>query len=347
MTQITKGMIAILLMAVLLLGYGGLCSKSDSGSSAPVPTTVAFSTQPVNTVAGATMANVVVNVKDENAANMVGQAVSITTTNGTLLSGTLITNTDAAGNATFNDLVMTLTGTYAFSATAGSVITASANFDITSSIAQNLTFVAQPPASTVAGVNFASTVTVRVRDQYSNNVTGASVSITTTNGTAMNGTLVTNSDTSGIATFSPLSMTVAAAGYALSASATGCTTITSNGFDITTAAVDHYVVVAPASVVTNTDQTGTVKAQDVYNNDIATASTTLTMSKTDVTGTPTVTFYTSNTYATTTTTYSYTGGTSTIWFRATHDGTAPDTCTIKATDAGTKTGTSGNMDVTN
>ncbi|MEW6026050.1 MAG: hypothetical protein AB1599_01970, partial [Planctomycetota bacterium] len=145
--------------------------------------TVTFSTQPANTVAGATMANVVVNVKDAYNNNISGQAVSVTTTNGTLLSGTLSQNTNASGDATFNNLSMTLAGTYALTATAGTVNTASANFNITAAAPNTVTFSTQP-ANTVAGATMANVV-VNVKDAYNNNISGQAVSVTTTNGTLL------------------------------------------------------------------------------------------------------------------------------------------------------------------
>ncbi|MEW6026051.1 MAG: hypothetical protein AB1599_01975, partial [Planctomycetota bacterium] len=328
-------------------------TSANFNITAAAPNTVTFSTQPANTVAGATMANVVVNVKDAYNNNISGQAVSVTTTNGTLLSGTLTQNTNASGDATFNDLSMTLAGTYALTATASTVNTTSANFNITAAAPNTVTFSTQP-ANTVAGATMAA-FAVTVKDAYNNNVSGATVSVTTTNSALavyQGGTQVTtyataNSDGSGIATFSTISMTAAGTGYAFTATSGAATPVASGAFNITVAATDHYVVVAPASVVTSTTltRTATVKAQDVYNNDIVSASTTITMTKTNITGTPTITF--TDVAGTPVANYAYTGGTMTIYFLATHDGTQPDTFTMTATDTATKYGTSGNVNVTN
>jgi len=83
-------------------------------------------------------------------------------------------------------------------------------------------------------------------------------------------------------------------------------------------------------------------AYDASGNIVQGASTTLTMSKT---GTPSVTFYTDSGYGTdTNNTYSYTGGTLTVYYVAT--GTTGQTFTFTATDGGLKTGTSGTVTLT-
>lgn len=210
---------------------------------------------------------------------------------------------------------------------------------------RTLNFTTQP-VNTVAGITMTA-VTVEVRDQYNNVMSGKVVSITATdNSIVISGTLVITSNASGLVTFSDLTITKTGT-YTLKASV-GSITQNSNAFNITASAINNYVVVpANSSVVSNSNQTATVTARDIYGNTVTPTSTTITMTITSVTGTLTVTFYTNISYGTTTTTYSYTGGSLTIYYKATHNGVPPNSFTMTATDSAAKYGTSGTVNVTN
>ena len=145
--------------------------------------------------------------------------MSITATNSTLAvyqAGTTVAYATAAsasdGLATFSAISMTAAGAgYVFRASSGTLAQVnSSGFNIAPGTANNLAFV-QQPANTSAGAVM-SPVTVRIKDAYNNLLAGQSISITATNGTFINGALTQPSDTNGIATFTPLSITAAAAG---------------------------------------------------------------------------------------------------------------------------------------
>ncbi|HXJ32041.1 MAG TPA: hypothetical protein VNG35_15470, partial [Gemmatimonadales bacterium] len=112
----------------------------------------------------------------------------------------------------------------------------SAPFSITTGTATKLAFV-QSPTSTTGGATIAPAVTVEVEDAGGNRVTSAINSITVAIGTnPNNGTLggpKTVGASSGLATFSNLSIDSAGPGYTLTASASGLIGATSSPFNIT------------------------------------------------------------------------------------------------------------------
>jgi hypothetical protein len=111
-------------------------------------------------------------------------------------------------------------------------------------------------------------------------------------------------------------------------------------------ALDHYAIIpASTSVVTGSQQTATITAQDANNNAIASIpSATLTMTIIS-SATPEVSFYVDGDYDTTTTTYSYSGGTITIYYTAAYETAANEQFTIHTTD-GTIIGDSAAITIT-
>ena len=128
---------------------------------------LAFTTQPVNTTAGATMANVVVQIQDANgnAVAQSGTAITLTLNGSTLYSGTNPQNTDASGKATFNDLVIRQAGTgLTFGAAGGGLTGAtSSSFNITAAAANKLAFTTQPGGGT-GGTAWTTQPVVTVQD---------------------------------------------------------------------------------------------------------------------------------------------------------------------------------------
>ena len=186
-------------------------------------------------------------------------------------------------------------------------------------------------------------VVVTVQDAYDNTVTSAGTVITLTPsaGTLYGAVSVTAS--SGIATFSAVSMTLVGSGYTFTTSNNGAlTNDTSAAFNITPGAIDNYLVEVTVNPIgAGVTGTGTATARDAYGNTVTGAATTLTMTKNNVSGIPTVTFYTAgddtgtvnNVYST------WSSGVLTFWYTATF---ATDTFTVTATDdqGSPKTGTS-------
>jgi hypothetical protein len=238
---------------------------------------LAFSTQPGNTVAGAPITPAVrVSIRDS-----FGNLLSSSTQNVTLAlaanpaGGTLSGTTTVAavnGVATFGDLSIARAGTgYTLTASGGSLTSAtSAAFDVAAGNSTRLVF-RMVPTSTTAGSTLATT-TVELQDANGNRVS-SSLSITLSlqggQGGSLGGT-TTVSASSGLATFSDLSIARAGMGYGLVARAAGVADATSTAFDISHGAVAelHFTVqpgntragsvISPAVRVTLQDAFGNV-----------------------------------------------------------------------------------------
>jgi hypothetical protein len=105
----------------------------------------------------------------------------------------------------------------------------------------------QQPTDTTAGQPISPAVTVEIFDQFNNLLTNDntdSVMLSLNGGGTLMGTL-TQMVSGGVATFGDLSITLAGAGYTLSASGAGLAQITSTAFAITPAAADHILFVQP------------------------------------------------------------------------------------------------------
>ncbi len=250
--------------------------------SAAPPTQLVFTTQPVQTAAGATIPTVVVTAEDQfnNVATAFANAVTVAISSGTgkagaVLSGTK-TVTAAAGIAAFATLSIDSVGTnYTLTATATGLVGgfASASFNIVPNVATVLVFTAQPSNKT-AGLAIAPSVVVTARDAKGNTATGftGNVTMSITAGTGTAGAVLGGTPTvaavAGIATFANLRVSKSGAGYTLTASGTALTPDTSAAFNITPGTATKVaftvqptsqtagVAIAPAIQVTAQDSLG-------------------------------------------------------------------------------------------
>ena len=242
-------------------------------------THLVFTTQPVNTAAGASITPAVVVAAQDGlgntdltyTANVV--AAIVTNPGSGSLSGTL-TKAAVAGVATFSDLSINLVGVgYTLGATSGALTAATSTaFNVFANTATHLIFFVQP-INTVAGVAIAPAVVVHALDGSNNIATGFSGGITVAignnagGGTLSGSTVITAS--AGIATFSTLNINKTGDGYTLAASAGGVLGATSTGFKITPAAATHLVFgQQPSSAVAGASiaPAVTVQALDAFDN---------------------------------------------------------------------------------
>jgi pectate lyase len=213
-------------------GLTDATSNPFSIVAVPVGTKLVFSAQPINGVINTTLNGVIVQIQDTNNAAVAsnGVPITLTLTSGTgTLNGTVTRNTDGTGKAVFNDLSIDTDGT-------GKQLTASASgigtgltdaisnpFTITQGpVGAKLVFTAQPATTPVnTSIN---NIVVQIVDNTdapvaSNNVP---VTLTLTLGTGtLNGTTTQNTDSTGKATFSGLSIDTAGAAKQLTATASG------------------------------------------------------------------------------------------------------------------------------
>ena len=240
-----------------------------------------FTTQPVSTTAGSTLANVVVQIEDvnSNAVAQSGTAITLTLNGSTIFSGTNPQTTDASGKATFNNLVIRQAGTgLNFSAAGGGLIGAtSGNFNITAAAANQLVF-GQQPTATTAGSSISPSVTVIVKDQYGNTVTTDNSSVTI-GGTSFNGGTLTVSAVNGVATFNALNPIVAGGAIMLTASDGALTGATSNPFTVNPAAASRLAFTTQPVGTTNgaTLTAVVVQLQDQFSNNVAGSGTNISL----------------------------------------------------------------------
>jgi hypothetical protein len=206
-----------------------------AGDSAATPQLV-FTTQPTTEVAGQNLNSFSVDVEDGSGnilTNFTGNiAMAVNTGPGTL-SGT-VTVAAVNGVATFTNLKLTETGAYTLQASSGNIPDAdSSSFTVVAAAAAKLAFL-QEPSGAAATATITPPVTVEVEDQFGNVVTSdsSSVSLAITQGTGVLAGTTTEAASSGIATFSNLSINVAGI-YVLTASDGLLTTAASPQFVIT------------------------------------------------------------------------------------------------------------------
>jgi len=158
---------------------------------------------------------------------------------GGTLSGTATQNA-VAGVATFPGLSINKVGEgYTLSATSSGLTEDESDaFNITPNDPWKLAFT-QSPGTTAAGVALTPNPKVEVQDQYGNTITTSSASITaaiktgTGDPTATLGGTTTVAATSGVATFTDLTINRAGTGYQLTATSGGLESADSDPFDIT------------------------------------------------------------------------------------------------------------------
>jgi hypothetical protein len=206
---------------------------------------LAFGTQPVSTTGGATMSAVTVRILDAGG-NLINSTANVTlaitggtgTTGAHLSGGSTVTVAAVSGTATFSTLNIDSAGSnYTLSASSGVLTGATSSpFNISVGAAAKLSFGVQPSAENSATA-ISPAVTVRILDAGGNlTASGASVTVSITNGTGTSGAhlggTVTAGASSGTATFGTLTIDSAGAGYTLNANSGILTGATSSPFTI-------------------------------------------------------------------------------------------------------------------
>src|SRR6185295_13828054 len=202
---------------------------------------------------------------------------------GATLGGTT-SRTAVGGMATFTDLSLTTSGTYALSASAiGFTSITSSAFTIGAGAASQLVFTVQPSSAT-AGTSIAPGVQVSLLDAFGNQ-TGSTANVTVAlgnnpGGGTLSGTL-TRAAVAGVATFDTLSIDRSGAGYTLQASSSGLASATSATFDIAAGpAAQLAFTVQPSDATAGAAITpaAQVTIQDAQGNVVTSSSVTVTVS---------------------------------------------------------------------
>jgi adhesin/invasin len=214
--------------------------------SASAQNTVAFPQQPV------------VQLRDASD-NAVAQAnVTVTASIGTGTTGTLsgaTAKTDANGVATFSGLALTgQTGarTFTFSATGVTSVTSS-NVSISAGPAAKLAMSTQPSSSAMSGAAFATQPKVQLRDVSNNTVSqsGVAVTVGVNSGTGtLGGTKTVTTNSSGIASFSGLSITGSGT-HVLVFTSPNLSPMTSSAISVTGSATQLAITTQPSGTATS------------------------------------------------------------------------------------------------
>jgi sRNA-binding regulator protein Hfq len=258
---------------------------------------LAFTQTPASTVAGVVFASQPqVTVQDQfgNTVTTDSSSVTIAVTSGATLTG-CAANTQAAssGVATFSGCTITKAGTFTLTATDGALTSAvSGSFTISAAAANKLSF-NQSPGNTATGVAFAPQPQVTVQDQYGNTVTGdaSTVTLTIKSGTPTTGgpgslTGCSQSESSGVITFSGCTIATVGAGYQLHAADGSLAAADSTAFNITPAAAYRLSFTqSPGNTVAGVAFASQpqVTVQDQYGNTVTTDSSNVTIAVTGAT----------------------------------------------------------------
>src|SRR5213592_1957152 len=246
-------------LAASATGVSGVTSAAFTVAPGTA-TQLAFTTQPSNTAAGASITPAVqVTALDGQGNTATGFTGNVTVALGAnpgsgTLSGTT-TVAAVAGVATFPGLSINKVGTgYTLTANSASLSgTTSTPFNITAGAATQLSFSVQP-SNTIAGAAITPAVQVTALDGQGNTATGFTGNVTVALGAnpgsgTLSGT-TTVAAVAGVATFPGVSINKVGTGYTLTASATGATGTTSAAFTIAPGAASQLVVSAQPSART-------------------------------------------------------------------------------------------------
>ncbi len=276
----------------LTASSSGLTGATSSGFSitAGAATKLAFTTQPGGGIAGSAWSQQpVVTIQDTFGNTVTSSSVSVTLIIGTnpgagILSGTATMNA-SSGVATFLGFSIDKSGTgYTLTASSSGLTGAtSSGFNITAGTATKIVFTTQPGGGT-AGVTWSQQPAVTVQDNFGNRVTSSSASIVLSiSANPGSGTLsgtATLAASSGIATFSGLSIDKVGTGYALTASSSGLTGTTSSGFNIIAGAASKLAFITQPTGGTAGSvwsQQPVIAVQDAFGNTVTSSSVSITV----------------------------------------------------------------------
>lgn len=259
---------------------------STSFNITPAPASkLQFLVHPSNALVGSVIAPPVqVAIQDAfgntvaSASNAVSLAITTNPGSGSL-GGTSTNVAPTNGVATFNNLTVGAQGTgYVVTASATGLTSAASNpFTIApSGEAIRLRFTVQP-TSVAAGAAISPSIQVAVQDASGTTVTSSSASITLAIANAATGATLSGTATrvasSGVATFSGISVNIAAA-TRLVATATNLTTDTSSSFTVSPAAASKLAYVSQPVTTTSgaTIPSFSVAIQDAFGNTVSGAT---------------------------------------------------------------------------
>ena len=272
-------------------------SSSPISLSAGRPARLAFRRQPSNVTAGAPIAPSVEVVLQDLSGNLVtesGRDIALAVESGppgAILSGTTTVST-VAGVSDFTDVrLIQQGGGYTLRASADSLTAqVSATFDVLAANASRLSVATQPPATATSAALLASAIVVRLRDELGNNVATSDVPVTVSVSSgvaALSGTLVVNTDATGAATFSTLTLSGTPETVVLSFSAPAILPVSTNSISLLPGAPASLAFESqPAEVTAGVEASPSwiVRLRDAAGFPLATGAVPVTVALEDSTG---------------------------------------------------------------
>jgi hypothetical protein len=228
----------------------------------------------------------VVDIQDTGGNTITSNTSTVTATltsgSGTILNGTAVA---VAGVATFNNLTLNApAGSYTLTFTDGALTPAvSTTVTVGAGAASMLAVSVQPSATATSGAALTIQPVVKVEDAGGNAVLGNTSTVTATvtggAGTVTSNTAVVSA-TTGLATFSGLTLNELVGPYTLTFSDPGLTSVASTGITVSAGAAAKLVITTQPSTITPSGavlaQQPVVKVEDAAGNVVASDASTVT-----------------------------------------------------------------------
>jgi hypothetical protein len=262
----------------------GSLTSATSGSIVINASKVVFTSVPTSGTAGSKLTAIQATVQDANGNTVTSNTstVTIAVASGPagagFTAGSTLTATAVNGVATFSNLILNTAGTYTFTATDGSLTSAtSGSIAINAAVASKLVFTSVPSSGTAGSALTA--IQAIVQDAYENTVTSntSTVTIAVASGPAgfTAGSTLTATAVNGLATFSNLILNTA-----------GTYTFTATDGSLTSATSGSIVINASKVVFTSAPTSGTAgsaltaiqaNVQDANGNTVTSDTSTVTI----------------------------------------------------------------------
>ena len=254
----------------------GSLTSATTGSiaiNAAAASKVVFTSVPASGTAGSALTAIQVTVQDANGNTVTSNTstVTIALSAGSFANGSTSVNVAAVnGVATFNNLILDRSGTYTFTATDGSLTSATSGSIVINAGAASQLWLYAPSSSGKAGTALTA-ITVIVMDKYTNYVTSdtSTVTIAVASGPAgfTAGSTLTATAVNGVATFSNLILNTSGT-YTLKATDGSLTSATSVSIAINAAAASKlaFTQVPSTGTAGSVLSALTVAIEDSYGN---------------------------------------------------------------------------------
>ncbi len=185
---------------------------------------IAFIVQPVDTQAGVPISPpVMVRLTDASGNGVAGAAVAMSLPSGETLHGTTTAITNAAGEASFDDLRVDTAGTHQLAAVNGNISGISNSFQVSgATVSVTISVYQGDGQSALAGSAYGGPLRARVVDLFGNHVPGIAVTFTppsTGPGATFAGSRTVSTDANGLATSSMMTANTASGPFAVTATA--------------------------------------------------------------------------------------------------------------------------------